>query len=101
MQGPGNAQATLQSVWRHKAVGLSHALAKAAPHHNWNRKKCGKWKKVRDREFSAGQLNNRFLAFITLPNRYVALYTPNGTRRSIAMRKQTGGCWRGMQRSWN
>lgn len=39
MQGPGNAQATLQSVWRHKAVGLSHALAKAAPHHNWNRKK--------------------------------------------------------------
>jgi hypothetical protein len=56
-------------------VGLSHALAKAAPHQNQNRKKCGKWKKVRDREFFAEQLNNRFLAFITLPNRYVSLFT--------------------------
>jgi hypothetical protein len=82
-------------------VGLSHALAKAAPHHNENRKKCGKWKKVRDREFFAEQLNNRFLAFITLPNRYVTLFASNGTRRSIPILPRTGGAVRGMQRSWN
>lgn len=54
-------------------------------------KKCGKWKKVRDREFSARQLSNRFFAFITLPNRYVALFTPTGTRWLPDRNAQAGG----------